>query len=267
MKITAIISAVLACAPACAQEFSPEFYAGVLGGLAPTYGREALHSPSDSAAISAGAFAGVNFTSDAMIYGLEIAAASDFGKTTVQEFYQPNTIAPMPQLVGISTCTGCTFTPGVVTRYENQGGQLSNEALSYLYVETLARPSLVGRVGMSAGDWTIYGKAGLGVTYQKQTSVTDNRGIVNCESTRYETHFEGVSGGESTQRTFATECVNPTSGQLTSTVSDTWTPVVVGGLGAEYEIQRYFVRGEVEMTHVLYGGSTVRAHAGLGIKF
>lgn len=266
--LSALLFSLAATGVVAAQDFTPEFYAGVLGGAAPTYGVVGTRSPSDPAIFSAGAFVGVNLHAGSMLYGLEVAGTTDFGKTTGFESYQPNTVAPFPRVLSTSTCNGCTFpTGGVGSTYETFAGPASNEALQFSYIETLARPTIAGRIGMSAGDLRIYGKAGLGLQYQRQTSVNDQRGTTNCRATQVQTRYTGVSGGQSTQQAVAVACLDPTVGTLTTNTRETWTPVVVGGLGAEYDFDPYFVRGEVEMTHVLYGGSTIRAHGGLGVRF
>src|SRR5690606_26763432 len=123
------------------------------------------------------------------------------------------------------------------------GGQAANEFISYSYIETLARPALSGRLGIQSGDWTIYGKAGLGIAYNRYTQVSDGRGTINCSAITQETRHQGVSGGESTQEYWQTECLNPQRGQLTSKSQETWTPVAVYGLGAEYDFGQYFARG------------------------
>ncbi len=127
--------------PIPAQELIPEFYAGVLGGLSPTYSQEARHWEDDHVFVSAGAFTGVNFRSESLLYGIEASVSTDFGKANQWE--------------------GFGWVPGA--------GQPS---MSYSYYEVTARPALSGRLGASFENWTIFSKAGIGAALISTTTVS-----------------------------------------------------------------------------------------------
>ncbi len=262
--------AILSTAPIAAQDFTTDFYAGVLGGISPTYGPDAKLWEDSSALFSAGAFGGVNFRSGGLLFGVEGSVASDFGKTNTGEWVNSGPAVTLPRFRSSTFVPGAPVSGIVVTTGTAPGGQLSFSELNYSYVEVKARPAVVARVGISHGSWTIFGKAGVGAALLSSTSVRDQSASVYCGAfaTRITTSPNGAMGNNIFVED--TACLNPTSGPVTTTDSNQWTPTLTYGIGAELDLDRYFGRGEIEMTNWgLNGGISgmTRVNLGAGVRF
>lgn len=264
-----IVSAAVICvaAPSLAQEFTPEFYAGVLGGVGPTFTERAKLWEDDGAILSAGAFAGVNLLSGNMLYGVEAGLSSDFGKSHYNEQRYSFQAQPYPRFVGSGYNPG-TPVPAYIETSSRPGGSVNNSTLQYSYGEVLARPTVSGRIGVKVQDWTIYGKAGIGAALYRQTNVSDSSASTLCRATATETQYTPSFAGNNYQ-TYDTGCIDPTPGPIEKTSTSSWSPTIVYGIGAEYDFSNFFARGEVEITQIAngYTNGTTRLNGGLGIKF
>lgn len=238
--------------PAPPQSFGSRFagaYAAVIGGydfstkgsqIGPTTGYASFPAIEGG---KIGGAVGYNATSDRLLLGIEGRGQYSFAE----------------HAGGYSFSTGSATLPSMPSSFCSFGCAAGSIQSSFPYRlrsatdyrETLSRPfslDLSFRAGIIFDEWLIFGRAGAGIEQTKLVSVSDQSGtatclqptITNVPATRF-----GINGFDQV----ATACGGGIqSGTVTTTLTQSISPIMVVGAGVEKNFGNVFARLEAELT-------------------
>jgi opacity protein-like surface antigen len=191
-----------------------------------------------------GAFAGYNVMYGSLLLGAELDVRASTDNSTVgTQSDRIETVYP-----AFSQSSSGSFQdagrPPVLGTMEG-GQQVYDFKTSYEYKETVA-PTLSVRVGHQFNDFLLYGRIGAGIALIEESFAEDDTGSVYCTQETTRQDFT-QSGSYTIHRT---GCLNPYSGARKVKTEDSIKPTATLAVGAEYNFDRVFVRGEGEMRHM-----------------
>lgn len=244
------------------QAWAQSFYiGGQLGG------GTSLLSPSSIVTdgylfLDARGFAGANLTDGPSMFGIEVSLGGDLKQNV---FFTSRDTATNSFPVLLSTQfghPGPSFpTSGVIPGPEWTGGFSTRDYRTTRSLQRLASGIVSARIGHQMDDLLIYGRVGGGITLVEITSISDDSRTVWCRAYSTEWHMR-PDGFD----TYATDCLDPRAGVVTSSTTHHPSALLSVGIGVEKSWGQIFGRLEAEMTHVFLDGGGIRGFTDYGVS-